>query len=359
MKKYLYRVLFGFCSIILFSQLNVNAQDALDIKRIEQAVDKYLTYFSNDNPGAVISVINKGEIIFNKAYGLSNIQEKEIMTVNQIFNLEELSKSFTALAILKLVEKNRLSLDDNLIDILPDFPEYGNNIKIRNLLNHTSGLKSYDEQNFSSNEQVLEFLKKQNESNFPPGSKWKSSNSDYALLGKIIEEASKMSYRDFLSKHIFDKLSMNNTFLAEDINKITSLAYGHFKEGDEYIVKNEVNKIYGEQGIYMNIEDFVKWDLALYSDKLIKCESLNKIFTVSKLNNGKNTPYYGFGWILMEKNGVKYYWHGGSGNGYSNLIFHLPDTQMTILILTNRNDGYDFLRLAIIISKQFNRDLKL
>lgn len=348
-------------TIILFCLFYFSsyAQQTYDLKRIELAIDQYLTYFSNDNPGAVISVIKKGDIIFEKAYGLSNIQEKEVMTTDKSFNLAELSKAFTSLAVLKLVEKNKLNLDDNLVDIFPNFPDYGKNIFIRNLLNHTSGLKSYDENTFNSNKQVFEFLMKQNETNFPSGSKWKPSNSEYALLASIIEEVSKMTYDAFLRKYIFKKLDMNNTFITNDLNSIPNASYGHSKENEVYVVKRNISKVYGQQGLYMNNVDYAKWDRALYSDKLLKCENLNQIFTVSKLNNGENTPYYGLGWVLMEKEGDQYYWHGSSLNGYSNLVFHLPNDQMTILIMANRNDAFDFLRLAIIIAKQFNRELKL
>ncbi len=357
--KLLFKKIAGVITIIIvLFQFSVNAQDTLDLKKIEKAVDKYLTYFSNDNPGAVILVIKNEEIIFNKAYGLSNVQENEIMTVDKVFNIAELSKSFTSLAILKLVEKNKLSLDDNLIDIFPDFPEYGKTIKIRNLLNHTSGLISYNNENIHSNDQVYEFLKNQDEPVFEPGTKWKYSNSDYALLVKIIEKSSKKLYKDFLHKYIFKKLFMSNTFLADEISD-QNIAESHFKEDEKYIAKKDISKMYGEQGIYTNSIDYAKWTKALFSEKLLKSESLSKIFSVEKLSDNKDVPYYGYGWAVMKKNGVRYNWHGGSQRGYSNLVLLLPDTHMTVLILTNRNDGYDFLKMSIYIAKLFDKDLKL
>lgn len=357
--KLLYKNLNRIITIIfVLFQFSVSAQDTLDLKKIEKNVDKYLTYFSNDNPGAVISVIKNGEIIFNKAYGLSNVQEKEIMTVDKTFNLAELSKSFTSLAVLKLVEKNKLSLDDNLKDIFPDFGEYGREIKIRNLLNHTSGIASYNNDEVYSNDDVYDYLKNLNEPVFKPGTKWKYSNSDYALLVKIVEKASKKSYKDFLKKYIFKKLSMKNTFLTEDISN-QNIAESHFKENEEYITKNELSKVYGEQGIYTNSKDYAKWTKALFSEKLLKSENLDKIFTVEKMQFGNKISYYGYGWVLMEKNNVRYYWHGGLKSGYTNLVLHLPDIKMTVLILTNRNDGYDFLKMSIYIAKLFDKDLKL
>ena len=344
--------------IVLF-QISVNAQDTLNYEKIEKNIDKYLTYFSGDNPGAVVTVIKKGDIIFSKAYGLSNVQLNEEMTIDKEFNIGELSKAFTSLAIMKLVEKNKLNLDDNLRDVFESFPEYGKKIKIRYLLNHSSGLINYNEDSILSNEEVLGFLLEQKDADFEPGLKMKFSNSDYAVLAKIIEEKSGMLYKDFLNKYIFKKLSMANTYLVNDISSTSNIAAGHFKDKEQYYTKNVSNNIYGDQGIYTTASDFVKWDKALYTDKLLKCENLSKIFTVEPLVYKKGISYYGYGWALMKKDNVRYYWHGGLGKGYSSLILHLPDTNTTVLLLTNRDDGYGFLKMSIYIAKLFDKNLKL
>lgn len=341
----------------VLTQFSVKAQDSIDMQNVEQNIDKYLTFFSNNNPGAVVTVMKKGDIIFNKAYGLSNIETSKEINIHQSFNLGELSKSFTSVAVLKLVEMKKLSLDDNLRQIFPDFPAYGEKIKVRNLLNHSSGLKSFNKELTNSNEEVSEFLQKQDHTLFEPGTKQEFCNSDYALLVEIIEEVSGKSYQKFLYKHIFNKLKMENTFLVgEDANNI--IAESHFKEDDKYIVKKDMNYIYGGQGIYSNSLDMAKWDKALYSDKLLKCESLQQIFTVDQVGFGDKKSYYGYGWVLMEKNGVRYYWHGGAQSGYSTVILHLPDLDTTVLVLANRNDAYDFLKLSIYIAKLFNKYLE-
>ncbi|MDX9695758.1 MAG: serine hydrolase domain-containing protein [Bacteroidales bacterium] len=324
----------------------------------DKNIDKYLTYFSNDNPGAVVAVIKDGSIIFNKAYGLSNTETKEVLTTDKAFNLNELSKAFTSVAIMKLVEKKKLSLDQSLTDIFSDFPEYGKNIKIRNLLSHTSGLKPYESKQFSNNLQVYDYLKSQNETAFEPGTKMQYSNADYAMLALVIEKVSKASYQAFLTKNIFKKLSMNNTWIAEN-KKGFPVADSHFKLDSNYVPKIEVNMIYGEQGIYTNSTDYAKWDKALHSGKILKPELLSQIFTVEKLKNGENNSFYGYGWAVMKRNETRYWWHGGMGHGYTNLVLHLPDNQLTVLILTNRNDGYDFLKMSIAIAKEFDKNLKL
>jgi CubicO group peptidase (beta-lactamase class C family) len=127
--KLIGKKLVGIVVVLMIIQISLNAQDTLNYIKIEKSVDKYLNYFSDNNPGAVISVIKDGNIIFKKAYGLSNVQTGEKMSKNQTFNIGELSKSFTAIAIMQLVEDSKINLDDNVNDILDNFPEYGKKLK--------------------------------------------------------------------------------------------------------------------------------------------------------------------------------------------------------------------------------------
>jgi CubicO group peptidase (beta-lactamase class C family) len=206
---------------------------------------------------------------------------------------------------------------------------------------------------------VINYLANKQDVKFAPGSKLVFSNSDYAVLVKIIEKKSKVSYKDYLAKNIFKKLKMKNTYFSDEINSVNSIAIGHFKEDEIYLPKEDHSQIYGMQGVYTNAEDYAKFDKALYTNKLLSCESLQKIFSVEQLVDTNKISYYGYAWVIMKKNNVRYFWHGGSGNGYSNLVLHLADTHTTVLLLTNRNDGYDFLKMTIYIAKLFDKNLKL
>jgi len=344
--------------VFFVSLLSSSAQDTLNLNKIEKGVDKYLSYFSGENPGAVVTVIKKENVLFHKAYGQKNIETDTKLEGNELFNLGELSKSFTAVAIFKLVEKGKLNLDQTITSIFPDFPAYGDSIRIQHLLDHKSGLANFNPQEVKSNDDVYAFLALQNKAIFEPGSKFIYSNSDYPLLVNIIEEISNKSYEEFLIKHVFRKLKMDHSYFIDEIaNK--NIAVSHVKKEDRYVAEMPTGIILGDRGIFMNATDYVKYDHALYINKLLDCESLQKIFRVEKLNNKENVSDYTCGWALMAKGGVRYFWHGGSQGGYSNLVLHLPDTQTTILILTNRNDGYDFLKMAIYIAKLFDKDLKL
>ncbi|MGM0407942.1 MAG: serine hydrolase domain-containing protein [Bacteroidota bacterium] len=346
--------------LVLFSSGSFS-QEKYNIDSIEKNIDQYMKYFSGNNPGAVVAVMKKGDILFNKSYGLSNVNQNKPLQNSEAFNLANLSKMFTAFAVFQLAEKNKLNPDQSLTDIFPGFPDYGSQVKIRHLMNHTSGLKEFDAKELSTNEDVFEFLKEQKETNFNSGEKWEYSNADYPLLVKIIEQVSGKSYSEYLSKRIFKKIKTDHTFFVEDKMAHSNIAAGHIKENDQYVVTDESNLIYGEQGIFMHAEDFAKWDKALYTNKLLDCEPLSEFFTRGKLNNGENIPsYYGYGLVLMEKNDERYWWHGGSSmDGYTNMYLHFPNHELTVLILSNRQDGYDFLKMAIYIAKLFEKDIKL
>ncbi len=344
--------------VLILSSYYVFAQYDADHKKIEAKIDQFLTYFSGNNPGAVVVVIKNGELVFNKAYGLSNIETGKKMQVDHVFNLAELSKALNVIAVFKLVERNKLSLDDNLTSIFHDFPEYGNKVKVRNLLNHTSGLSSFDSKVISSNDEVYNYLKQQNGLLFEPGTKQDFCNSDYALLIKIIEKVSRKSYSKYMHKYIFRKLKLENTFIAGEERQI-KLADPHFHDDSVYHINNVTNNILGTQGIYSNSEDMAKLYKALDTDDLLTQESLYQMFTMQKLDFGNKQSYYKYGWFVMEKNGVNYNWHGASSCGYSNLILNIPDLKTVVLIMSNRDDAYDFLKLAIEIAKLYNKYLYL
>lgn len=342
---------------VLITQ-SVLSQELSDTKLKEKRIDWMLRMYKGNNPGIVVSVMKEGDIIFNKAYGYSDIESKDSMTVDKAFNLAELSKMYTSVAILKLEEKKKLSLDDNLTDIFKGFPEYGKKIKIKNLLNHTSGLKNYNIEEIKNSKDVLDYLKKQNSVDFEPNTKQQYSNSDYALLAQIIEKKSKKSYNDYLNKIFFRKLSMKSTFLTEDVEKEFP-ANSYFRVGKEYVQKTELSTLYGEQGIYTNAKDYLQWLSSLYAKKIISSDNINKMFSLQDLNELASNNYYAYGWVVMQKKGERYYWHAGTDSGYSNFVLYLPDHNLTVLLLSNRNDGNNYLKTAIDISKLFEKDLKL
>jgi CubicO group peptidase (beta-lactamase class C family) len=345
-------------SLILLNSQNLFSQEKLNLELIESNINWFFTDFVGNTPGIVVSVMKQGDVIFNKAYGYSNIELKEKMTVDKAFNLAALSKIFTSAAILKLEEDNKLSLEDNLTDIFKDFPDYGKKVKIKNLLNHTSGLKNFNSEEIKNNKEFVNYLKKQKGLDFEPNTKQKYSNADYSLLAQIIEKESKKTYKKYLNKIFFKKYSMENTFLTEDLQK-EFVTYTYYKKEKEFEAKSILSNIYGEQGIYSNTSDYLKWLNNLYTNKIISSENKNKMFSLQGISELTTNNFYAYGWVIMQRNGEKYFWHGGNDFGYSNLVLYLPDYDLTILLLSNKNDGSNYLKIAINIAKQFEKDLKL
>jgi CubicO group peptidase (beta-lactamase class C family) len=151
---------------------------------------------------------------------------------------------------------------------------------------------------------------------------------------------------------------MKSTFLTEDVEKEFP-ANSYFRVGKEYVQRTELSKLYGEQGIYTNAKDYLQWLSSLYAKKIISSDNINKMFSLQDLNELASNNYYAYGWVVMQKKGERYYWHAGTDSGYSNFVLYLPDHNLTVLLLSNRNDGNNYLKTAIDISKLFEKDLKL
>jgi CubicO group peptidase (beta-lactamase class C family) len=304
-------------------------------------------YAGSNMPGASVLVIKDGKIILRKAYGLANVENKIPTTTSTNYRLASVTKQFTAMAIMMLVEQKKLSYDSNLTDLFPDFPPYGKQITVGHLLNHTSGLIDYEDlipketSKPLKDRQVLYLLKQQGNTYFLPGSKYRYSNSGYALLALIVEAASGASFAEFIEKNIFKPLRMLNSVAYEQgISTIHKRAYGYRKQANGFERKDQslTSSVLGDGGIYSSLEDLYKWDQALYTNKLVSSETLNKAFTSSTETDDGNVGY-GFGWFIETYRGLKTVWHYGSTTGFRTAIERFPDQRFTVIVLINRNES--------------------
>ena len=204
---------------LLFTQFPTHAGDARDLHRNDaDRIDAMIhVYDQPDAPGISVIVIKDQMVLFKKAYGLADVEAKVTNTTNTNFRLASVTKQFTAMAILILMERGKLSLEGRLADFFPDFPAYGREVTIRQLLNHTSGLPDYealmpaDQKEQLSDEDVLRILEQPTNGNFRPGAKFKYSNSGYVVLGLIAAKVSGKSFARFLDESIFQPLGMSST----------------------------------------------------------------------------------------------------------------------------------------------------
>ena len=314
-------------------------------KRLSSEIDALFEEYDRPSaPGASVMVIHRGTVLFKKAYGLANVEDGTRATTKTNYRLASVTKQFTAMAIVMLAERKKLSLDDPLNRFFPNFPDYGKHITVRHLLNHTSGLVAYedvipkDTTTPLKDKDVLALLSQQNNTYFPPGSKFRYSNSGYALLALIVEAVSRISFAQFLKRNIFDRLGMSATVAYENgISTVEHRAYGYTRRGDRFERTDQslTSSVLGDGGIYSSVEDLYKWDRALYTAKLVSAETIKQAFTAGVSTDEPNEGY-GFGWYIRKHRGLREISHSGETIGFRNFIGRFPDRRFTVIVLINR-----------------------
>jgi CubicO group peptidase (beta-lactamase class C family) len=362
-----------YISLLMFIVFSINPASAQDMKEKKYKtgkvnkmilIDSILKDFNNpDAPGANIIVTKDKKILFKKSYGLANLEEKKPINEFTNFRLASITKQFTAMCIMILKENGKLSYENKVTDIFPEFPSCGKKIKIRNLLNHTSGMVDYEDyipdgqKEQLRDKDVYDILIRHDSTCFEPGTKYKYSNSGYSLLSLIVEKVSGKKFAEFLKEYIFKPLGMSNTIAYEKgISDVQNRAFGYSKTSDGFKNTDQslTSAVLGDGGVYTSIMDYTKWDRALYTNKIVKQKTLNDAFTVGLFNNGSPiSEGYGFGWEIGKINECKIVQHGGSTCGFTNYVIRIPEKKMMILLLTNRSGVNDISKLAKSIVEIF------
>jgi CubicO group peptidase (beta-lactamase class C family) len=313
-------------------------------RKIDAKVQK--RYPDPSAPGCAVLVVYDGRVVFAKGYGVASLETGEPITPATNFRIASVTKQFTALAILQLIERGKLSLDTTLTDIFPDFPKYGADITVRHLLTHTSGLRAYEDLLPEGlkipvlDADVLRIMKEQDSGFFPPGTKYRYSNTGYAVLAMIVESVSGQRFADYLRDEIFLPAGMNNTVAFENgRSTVPNRAYGYRKakdgEGWEFADQSLTSSVLGDGGIYTSVMEYAKWDAALQTDRLASPETIAAAYTPNRLADGTETEY-GFGWRIEWKNGHRVVHHTGSTTGFNHYVRRIPDLRMCVVVFANR-----------------------
>lgn len=309
-------------------------------------IDELLTDYIRDEdlaPGISVAIIKDGNCVYKKSGGFANLENKIEINSKTAFYLASLSKSFTAAAIMLLHQKGKLDLSDKIRKYFVDLPDYCENIKIINLVKHTSGLKDYfdsyfenkDNINFITNTNVYDFILKETSLDFSVGDKFQYSNTEYVLLAMLIEKVSCMSFSDFLKENFFIPLGMKNTYVfTENKPIIPNRAYGYEQIGDKYYCYDYYVLTTGDGGIYSCVDDMLIWMDSFDNEKIFTKKTIEEMFSVSKLNDGTLSKY-SFGWFNIEKDNKKVVFHAGQLGGFTNIMMKLPENNLSIIILTN------------------------
>lgn len=300
--------------------------------------------FKPNEPGAVALVVKNGNPIYRKAFGMADLEHNIQMTPEHVFGIGSMTKQFTAVGILMLMEQGSLSLQDSITKYITGYPTQGHVITIHHLLNHTSGVKSYTElqkwrkiwRNDLTTQEMMDVFKDE-PMDFAPGEEWHYSNSGYFLLGVIIEKVSGMSYGELVEKKIFEPLEMRNTYYGSRSriipNRAIGYQFGRELRNAEYLSQTQP---FSAGAIMSTVDDLSKWQRAIQNNTLVKEETIETAFTNHALKNGKPT-YYGYGWMLDEVNGSLTREHSGGIFGYSSNAIHLPKEDVYVVVLSNCN----------------------
>lgn len=289
-----------------------------------------------------ILIAKEGEVIYEKYAGLVDLRKNDSITATTPMHLASTGKTFTGIAILRLVQENRLSLDDSLQKFFPGLPYPG--ITVQMLLNHRSGLPNYvyfmdktdwDKETFVRNEDMLQVLYTgEPKKNYSPDKRFNYSNTNYVLLAMIIEKVTGLSFPEFLQQKFFKPLGMENSYvftLADTLRSTPS-----FTGTGIYWDYDFLDATYGDKNIYSTPRDLLKWDQALYTDQVIRPSLLDSAFTPYS-NERPSIHNYGLGWRLqLLPNGKKIVYHFGRWHGFNAAFARLVDEKVTIIVLGNK-----------------------
>jgi CubicO group peptidase (beta-lactamase class C family) len=337
--------------MVLAAMLAVAALPAPAQTPSEKADALLAKLVKTNDPGMAVLVAQDGRILFEKSYGLANREDHVPVVLDSTFRIGSITKQFTSSSILKLQKEGKLSVDDKLSTFIPDFPG-GDEVTLRHLLTHTSGIHSYtDEPDFlsrvtngTSTEAIISEMKKY-PYDFKPGAKWYYDNSGYLLLGYIVEKVSGQRYADFLRENFFEPMGMTNTgvYRADLGLPHEALGYSLTTNGFERALNWDMSWAGGAGALYSTVDDLYRWNEGVFNGRVLDAASLAEAWTPVKTTENEATytrdEGYGFGWSISRYRGMREISHGGGLQGYSSFLLRMPDAQFTVVVLANALPG--------------------
>lgn len=330
-KPHLHTVDFQFDSL---SPAAVNAYSTA----IENYYDQHLEKGFN---GAIL-VAKNGQILFERYKGYSNFVTKDPVTEHTPFHLASISKTFTGMAVLKLWEEGKLSLDDTLQKYFPQFPYYG--ITIKMLLSHRSGLPNYlyfmdslfDKHKEMTNQDVLKAMIEHHPAiHSKPDTRFEYCNTNFMLLALIVEKITGEYFPDYMKRTLFTPLGMNDTYIfsiRDTAHYIPTWSVSRPFPMDQY------DCTYGDKNVYSTVRDLFAWDKALYQHTFLKKSTLDMAFTPMS-NEHRSKHNYGLAWRLFINNGDTVVYHNGKWHGTNTSFIRMIQDTATIIVLGNKQNS--------------------
>jgi CubicO group peptidase (beta-lactamase class C family) len=296
-------------------------------------------------PGCALAVVKDGKILYKRGYGMADLDHNIPITPQTVFHVASMSKQFTAASIVLLAQEGKLSLDDPVRKYIPELPDFGVPITIRQLIHHTSGLRDQWDLlglagwryslDLITDEDVLSIMSRQHDLNFPPGSRHLYSNTGYTLLAQIVKRVSGQSLREFTNTHIFQPLQMNSTRFRDDhAEVIKNIAYGYQPTKDAFLISVTNFDTVGATSLLTTVEDLALWDENFYNPRVGGPKLIQQLQERGKLNNGEQLDY-AFGLVIGTYRGLATVDHAGGDAGYRSDMIRFPDQHFTAECLCN------------------------
>lgn len=309
-------------------------------------------YNNSDTPGIAVSVSKDGKVVYQKGFGMANLEYGIPITTKTKFHVASLSKQFTAFMILKLEDEGLLSINDDVRTYIPELPDYGKIITVNHLLTHSSGIRDqwrllemagWRLDDVIKTEQVFKLITNQKELNFAPGDNFKYSNSGYTLLAIIVERLTNMPFADYAKQTIFEPLQMNDSFFYDDHEvMVPNRAYSYKKEND-LLKKSNLNfATVGPTSLFTTIEDINKWALN-FKSRTIGNERIFQSMNQKAQKNDGSVSSYAKGQFVRNHKGYKMIYHSGSDAGYRCYFARFPELGYEFALFANASyiSAYD------------------
>jgi CubicO group peptidase (beta-lactamase class C family) len=301
-----------------------------------------------DEPGCTVGVVRDGILTHARAFGLADLARGRALDSRSIFNLASVSKQFTVFALLLLEQDGKLTLDDRLVEHLPELSASAQGVTLRHLVHHTGGLRDYIEVLYMNGrgdadgatiDEAFRVLVRQTGANERPGVEFDYSNTGYFLLGVVIARVSGESLAEFSRRRIFEPLGMKSTRIVDGYPAaIPALARGYAKTDTGFRVDETGWEQVGDGQVHSDLHDLALWDENFYTGAVGGKELIGKMHRVGLLNSGESTGYAG-GLNVSESRGVRWVTHGGSWVGYRSSIVRAPDERLSVIALCNRAEA--------------------
>jgi len=331
--------------ILLFLSFSYQAKAQFSHTKLQQIDSLFIAWNQPNHPGGSIGIMQNGEVIYSKAFGLASMEYLVPNTPNTAYNIASVSKQFTSMGILLLEQAGKLSIDEDIRVYLPEMPDYGEKITLRHCMHHTSGMRSlhallgmagWRGDDARTNEDLFRFMKQQKDLNFKPGAEYLYCNTGYMLMSDIIERLTGENFKDWMQKNVFQPLGLLDTYVEAEYNRIVpnnATSYNGSAQND-FSRATEFWGYVGSGNIHSTTRDLLNWMNNYHTPKKEWAQVFSKMKTVDLLNNG-DTLHYAFGVDTKAYKGVKRVGHGGSIGGFRSNAVTFPDLQLNIVVLTN------------------------